>query len=142
MKNQTGVSHTARVRAQFHSDELSIMFFTGMSVQSLTDFKLDAGKEWLMKYCLRNGVCGQEEAEEIWKEPLLLQWWNLEWRRMDHYIILPMLHKVVSQEREAVYKEMHCEVFLDEHPNYTILELSLMRILKNAPILNSSTIEV
>lgn len=130
MKNANGVSHTGRIKAQFHSDELSVLFFTGMSLESLTDFKLDTGKRWLMLYATKQGL--GENAEELWKEPLLLQWWNLEWRRMDHFIILPMLHKIVEAEREEVYKAMHCDVFLSEHPNHTLLELSLMRVLKKA----------
>ena len=129
MRNDKGVTHTARIRAQFHNDELGIMFFTGMTLESLTDFKLDTGKEWLVKYCRSSAVLTMTEAEELWMEPLLLQWWNLEWRRMDHYIILPIIHKIVQQEREAVYREMHCEVFLSEHPNYKLLEASLFRVM-------------
>ena len=129
MRNARGITHTARIRAQFHADELAILFFTGMTVEALTDFKLDTGKEWLIKYCMRVEHFSQAEAQEMWKEPLLLQWWNLEWLRMDHYIILPIIHKIVEQEREAVYREMHCEVFLSQHPNYKLLEISLTRVL-------------
>lgn len=129
MRNATGVSHTASVRGQFHADELSVLFFTGMTVESLTDFKLDTGREWLMKYCTGQAGFSWQDAAEMWKEPQLLQWWNLEWRRMDHFIILPMLHKIVEQERGEVYRAMHTDVFLSKHPNNVILQLSLARVL-------------
>jgi hypothetical protein len=131
MKNKNSVSHTATVRGQFHADELAVLFFTGLTLEGLTDLKLDMGKEWLMKYCCREIGLSEKAAMELWMEPLLMQWWNLEWRRMDHFIILPMLHKIVDQERGAVYEAMHGEVFLSDHPNYRLMELSLLRVCKN-----------
>ncbi len=129
MRHAKRVTHTATIRGQFHADEQAVLWFTGMTVDALTDFKLDTGREWLMKYCTSSQGIPRQEAAELWQEPLLLQWWNLEWKRMDHFIILPILHKIVEQEREAVYKDMHIGVFLSTHPNYRIMELSLARVL-------------
>jgi hypothetical protein len=130
MRNAKGVTHTARVRAQFHSDELAVLFFTGMTLETLTDLKLDAGKQWITKYCREQEGMSKGDAEEIWVEPDILQWWNLEWRRMDHYVILPILHKIVAGEREAVYRNMHTDIFLSTHPQFQVLELSLMRMMQ------------
>ena len=132
MKHESNVTHTRTMRGQYESDEHAVLFFTGMTLEALTDFKLDTGKEWIISYCLKNGVCGTLGAEELWMEPLLLQWWNLEWRRMDHWVILPMLHKVVHAERESVYREMHRGVMDDHHPSNSMLELALFRCFKQS----------
>jgi hypothetical protein len=126
--SQDAITHTRQVRSQFKSDEQAILFFTGMNLEALTDYKMDAGKEWISKYLLMHHF-GKDEIEELWKEAVLLQWWNLQWRKMDHYIILPILHKVMAQEREAVYKQMHNDVYLSTHPNYKLLELALINVL-------------
>lgn len=128
MRNKNGVSHTGRVRGQFHADEASVLFFTGMDLNELTDLKMDMGKEWIMKHCKENGI-SDVEAEEMWKEEQLLQWWNLQWKRMDHYVILPILHRFESKDAAEVYKEMHYALFLADHPNYQMLVVSLMAVM-------------
>ena len=129
MRNANGVTETGRQRGQFHADEAAVMFFTGMSKQELTDYKLDCGKEWLIKFMTTGKWFSEADAEELWKEPLLLQWWHLEWRKMDHHIILPMIHKVVEAEREAVYREFHEAIFLPEHPNHRVLVKGLEHVV-------------
>ena len=130
MRNAKGVSDTGKIRAQFNADEHAILFFTGMTHTELTDFKMDCGQRWISLYCMSHAGFTKEEAESMWMEAELLQWWNLEWRRMDHFVILPILHKIVEAEREAVYKAMHTDVFLEHHPNYKTLELALYHLRK------------
>jgi hypothetical protein len=130
MKNEKSITATAMTKAQFHADERAVMFFTGMGVEELTDYKLDVGKRWLVLFCINKMGLNKKAAEVLWLEPLLLQWWNYEWRRMDRFVIIPMLHKIMDAERCDVYKAMHEGIFLSEHPsNATLLE-SLGRLVK------------
>lgn len=123
------VTHTRRVRSQFDADEKSVLFFTGMTLAELWDYKMDMGREWLMKYCMRNGM-GKEVAEVLWQEPILLQWWNLEWRKMDRFTILPMLHLIVPEKCADMYKEMHLDVFHSSHPDYDLMEIAIKKRLE------------
>jgi len=127
------------MRGQFNSDELSVLFFTGMTVGELIDYKLDMAKRWLVRYCVEVYGFSEQTANQLSLEPELLRWWNLHWKRFDHYYILPMLHKVVEAERENVYRAMHEEIFDGQHPSYELMKISLNKMLAGN---NNSTSEI
>lgn len=128
MRNDKGVTHTGRWRAQYDADELAVLALTGMSLGELVDLKTDTGKRWLMIYAMNNCGYTASDAEEMWKEPILLQWWNTEWRRMDHFVLLKVLHLIPPNERATFYRDTHLEVYMESHPNYKLMELTLKHI--------------
>ena len=129
MKHANSIPYTGKLRGQFHADELAVLFFTQMTEGELFDLKHDMGCRWLMVLFLNNGL-PSEAAMKWWKEPEIMQVWNLHWMNTDHRWIQPILHKVIEQERQEVYRDMHLVVFDETSDDYTILAMSIYRTME------------
>lgn len=130
MKSAKGVTHVAKWKALYKADEAAVVSLTGMSYSDLMNLKADMGKQWLTNYAVKNCGYTKEDAAEMWVEPSLLRWWDLEWRRTDHFVIIPVLYRVEPQNRWEMYSDMHLQVFQDHHPNYKMLEYALKCVLE------------
>ncbi|NDC41257.1 MAG: hypothetical protein EBZ77_06875 [Chitinophagia bacterium] len=136
-------SNTAQWRAQFRANEMAVLFFTGMSQTELYDFASDMAAKWLTKVVadvLDFAGVTEADAANMWlQNDELLKWWWLQWRRFDHYIVIPMLHKVVEAERENVYRQLHQGILDGQHPQYNALLKSFWFTLKNADCENQNS---
>ena len=129
MTQTSTITATARVRGQWHSDEASVRFFTGMNEVELCDFKADCAERWFVRYFTKELGLPAEVAHALAMDGNLLRWWNHQWRLMDHYYLLPWLHKVVESQRENVYREFHEGIMNGRHPTATMMR----KVLKDLP---------
>lgn len=135
----TAITNTRQWRSQLEADKQAILFFTGMTDAEYNDFKADMYFKWIELFCEKFDL--KEIQEAMKTQPNMLRWWNLEWRRFDHFTILPILHQVVRSERENVYKKMHTEVFRDHHPEQAILEESIGNAIESTAFKNQEVYE-
>jgi hypothetical protein len=140
MKNPAR-TNTGRWRGQFHADEAAVLYYTGFTLVELTDLKLDLAKRWLTLYAADYFGMGESNVGDLWQSPELLRWWNLHWRRHDHYYVLPVLHRLCVEERAAVYRELHEEVFDRQYPTCGAMLVSLMRLMVNGGEFNSPVLK-
>jgi hypothetical protein len=119
----TAITNTRQWRSQLEADKQAVLFFTGMTDAEYNDFKADMYFAWVALFCEKFDLKPIEPHMK--EEPNMLRWWNLEWRRFDHFYILPTLHQVAKSEREDFYKKMHSDVFREHHPEMAILEQSI-----------------
>ena len=129
MKNSKKVSHTGYWRAMYKADELAVLSLTGMTTEELMDLKLDMGREWLIKQ-LADHHFKRLHCERLWGTERVIRWWLLNWRNYDHYNVLPILQRVIPEDRLDTYKDMHLNTFRDNHPRKDELREQLAGLLE------------
>ena len=123
----TAITNTRQWRSQLESDKQAVLYFTGMTDAEYNDFKADMFFKWIELFCEQYDL--KMIAERMKMDSHLMRWWNLEWRRYDHFTILPILHLASRSERETLYRTMHREVFREHHPEQMILDESVSKCI-------------